>query len=167
MAINLSTLLGNLQSGTSVSASGAAIDFTGIPSNVKQIIVMLNGVSTNGTSIVQLQAGTSGGVVTSGYAACSSAIASVSVATIGVASGITLGENSTNTAASVRFAVFTLLNISGNTWNIIANGNLSNTPVTLLSSGSIALGATLDRVRLTTINGTDTFDAGSVNIIYQ
>jgi hypothetical protein len=33
--------------------------------------------------------------------------------------------------------------------------------------GSKSLSAALDRVRLTTVNGTDTFDAGSVNIMYE
>lgn len=40
--------------------------------------------------------------------------------------------------------------------------------VVLGFNGSIkTLSATLDRVRLTTVNGTDTFDAGLVNIIYE
>jgi hypothetical protein len=35
------------------------------------------------------------------------------------------------------------------------------------SAGSKTLSGTLDRVRITTVNGTDTFDAGSINILYE
>jgi len=38
---------------------------------------------------------------------------------------------------------------------------------TLSIAGTKTLSATLDRIRLTTVNGTDTFDAGSVNIMYE
>ena len=31
----------------------------------------------------------------------------------------------------------------------------------------LLLAGTLDRVRITTVNGTDTFDAGSINILYE
>ena len=59
--------LAPIVSGTAVaSTSGTSIDFTGIPSWVKRITVMLNGVSTSGTSIVQVQIG-SGSPTTSGY----------------------------------------------------------------------------------------------------
>ena len=34
-------------------------------------------------------------------------------------------------------------------------------------TGAVSLSGTLDRIRLTTVNGTDTFDAGSVNIMYE
>jgi hypothetical protein len=34
-------------------------------------------------------------------------------------------------------------------------------------SGSKTLAGTLDRIRITTVNGTDTFDAGQINILYE
>ena len=56
-----------ITSGTSqASTSGTSIDFTSIPSWVKRITLMFNGVSTNGTSNYQIQIG-SGSVTTSGY----------------------------------------------------------------------------------------------------
>jgi hypothetical protein len=33
--------------------------------------------------------------------------------------------------------------------------------------GQIELAATLTAVRITTVNGTDAFDAGSINILYE
>ena len=35
------------------------------------------------------------------------------------------------------------------------------------SASTVTLSATLDSVRITTVNGTDTFDAGSINILYE
>jgi hypothetical protein len=37
----------------------------------------------------------------------------------------------------------------------------------LFGGGTVTLGGTLDRVRITTVNGTDTFDAGTINILYE
>ena len=56
-----------LQSSTAqATTSGTSITFTGIPSWVKRITVMFNGVSTSGTSPVQIQLG-AGSVTTTGY----------------------------------------------------------------------------------------------------
>ena len=55
---NVGAVYNGLQTGTAVaSTSGTSNDFTSIPSWVKRITVMFNGVSTNGTSPVQLQIG--------------------------------------------------------------------------------------------------------------
>jgi hypothetical protein len=63
-----------LVSGTSVaSTSGTSIDFTGLPSWVKRITVMLDGVGTNGTSSPILQIGDSGGIENTGYVAIAAA----------------------------------------------------------------------------------------------
>jgi hypothetical protein len=34
-------------------------------------------------------------------------------------------------------------------------------------SGLVTLGGAMDRVRITSTNGTDTFDGGTVNIMYE
>ena len=36
-----------------------------------------------------------------------------------------------------------------------------------ICAGRVTLSGALDRVRVTTVNGTDTFDAGSINILYE
>jgi hypothetical protein len=57
-------------------------------------------------------------------------------------------------------------NLAANTW--IAAGLLtSDNPAILWTGGNVSLSGTLDRVRITTVNGTDTFDAGSINILYE
>jgi hypothetical protein len=57
--------------------------------------------------------------------------------------------------------------MGSNTW--IASGvtGFDDIAATTMTGGRKTLSGTLDRVRLTTVNGTDTFDAGSVNIMYE
>jgi hypothetical protein len=151
-----------ITSGTAVaSTSGTNIDFTSIPSWVKRITVMFNNVSTNGTNNILVQLG-SGSVTTTGY---------TSYAT----SGTSAFTNSTGllvtgafTAANTINGLMTICLITGNTWveNAITQNN-TGTAAGVISTGSIALSGTLDRVRITTIGGTDTFDAGTVNILYE
>lgn len=155
-----------LVQGTAVnSTSGTSIDFTGIPSWVKRVTVMFTGVSTNGSSIVQLQLG-SGSVTTTGYNAVSSYGTSAGQYISG-STGFFMEPTGVAGAGSVRYGsiVFTLL--SANIW--VSQGCLLNTAsgATVATSGQISLAGTLDRVRITTVNGTDTFDAGQINILYE
>lgn len=160
-----------LTSGTAVaSTSGTSIDFTSIPSWVKRITVMFDSVSTSGTSPPQIQIGDSGGVETTGYAGTSSAIAGGTAQAV-FTSGFGLGVNTSNWSSSVVVSgaiTISLLNSSTNNW--VASGSLGRsdaTGSTYFTSGGKSLSATLDRVRITTVNGTDTFDAGSINILYE
>jgi hypothetical protein len=161
---------GTIASGTSVaSTSGTSIDFTGIPSWAKRVTVIFNGVSTNGTSRKQIQLG-SGSVTTSGYLSMAAAIGinpNATNASGAVTTGFVLdGYAPTAATTSSGHAVFTL--ITGNTW--ICSGVLVDTAAVIASvtfGGNIALGGALDRVRITTVGGTDTFDAGSINILYE
>ena len=157
-----------ITSGTAVaSTSGTSIDFTSIPSWVKRITVMFNGVSTNGTSSLLLQMGTSGGIQNTGYSGMSGlANTSGSNAYPNITAGIPLGY-STMSAASAYSGSFTITNLSSNIWTV--SGNLATTSLLYLLcfAGAKDLAATLDRVRITTVNGTDTFDAGSINILYE
>ena len=151
--------------GTAVaSTSGTSIDFTGIPSWVKRVTVMFNGVSTNGASnyLVQLGAGsvTSSGYTGSGTSNADAAAVGATLYTSGF--GLRVGG-----AANAVSGAVTIQNITGNTW--VAYGVLGNTIAagTYSLGGNIALSNTLDRVRITTVNGTDTFDVGSINILYE
>jgi hypothetical protein len=146
------------------STSGTSIDFTSIPSWVKRITVMFNGVSNTGASSSMLiQLGTSSGVTTSGYVGASSLI-SATVTSQNYTTGFGSRSQDSNAVLSGLF-VITL--ISGNTWTAFGVLGNSNTATTVTSGGSVALAATLDRVRITSLNGTDTFDAGSINILYE
>jgi hypothetical protein len=153
-----------ITSGTAVaSTSGTSIDFTGIPSWVKRITVMFNGVSTSSTSNYLVQVGSTT-FQTTGYS--SRALrdgTSASTSTAGFLLTSSFG------AGSLNGGLVTLANISGNLWvftSILcdATGGNNNYAGGYMTS---ALSGALDRVRITTVNGTDTFDAGSINILYE
>jgi hypothetical protein len=154
-----------LTASAAVTASGTSVDFTSIPSWVTMIIVSLVGISTNGASLPQLQLGDSGGVETTGYLGAGGAIAAASAAAANATSGFIINRAD---AASVAHGsiMFTLADASTNTWAAHGVIGLSNSTFALIVGGSKALSATLDRVRITTVNGTDTFDAGTINVIY-
>ena len=150
-------------SGTAVaSTSGTSIDFTSIPSWVKRITVMFNGVSTNGTSNLLVQLGDSGGIETTGYV--SAANYSTNTNASGTAGFFIL--YGVPAAANTFQGCIIFCNLSGNIW--VMNGNMADDGDRNSSSaGAKTLSNTLDRVRITTVNGTDTFDAGSINILYE
>jgi hypothetical protein len=147
------------------TTSGTSIDFTSIPSWVRRITVLFTSVSTSGTSPVQIQIGDSGGVETTGYTGTHVSITAANIVNI---------QSYTNGAAligvlatSVRSGSMVITNIDGNQWQF-SSIHTNEDSGFLGFLGSIkTLSATLDRVRLTTVNGTDTFDAGLANIIYE
>jgi hypothetical protein len=148
------------------SLGPSVVDFTGIPSWVKRITVMFAGVSTNSTSVIQIQLGDSGGIETTGYLGAGGFIQNAG------ASGVTnftsgFAITSAVSAASVYHGSMTITLIGSNVW--VANGAFarSDSIVQNFGQGSKTLSDTLDRVRITTVNGTDVFDAGSINIQYE
>ena len=146
------------------STSGTSIDFTSIPSWVKRVTVMFSGVSTNGTSLIIIQLGTSSGVTTTGYTSAGVYVAG----STGSSGNVTTGFVTSNHASTtyVRNGHNLITNISSNNW--MHSSTLSTSSGELgVGAGSIGLSGTLDRVRITTVNGTDTFDAGSINILYE
>lgn len=159
------TGVGVLTSGTAVaSTSGTSIDFTSIPSWVKRITVIFNAVSTSGINPVQVQLGDSGGIETTGYTALAGGGATGVVVTSS-STGFII-DNSAATSGSSRNGNMIITNISGNTW--VYSGNQSDgTTRVIMFGGTKDLSGTLDRVRITTVGGTDTFDAGSINILYE
>lgn len=164
--LSATTITGAITSRSSQVVAGTSVDFTGIPSFVKRITVMFDGVSTSGTSNIQVQLGDSGGVETSGYRGSSMITASSALQTLAMTTGILVYDNGL-TAADLSNGVITILNITSNTWVFQGNVALSNTNETRLLAGAKTLSDTLDRIRITTVNGTDTFDAGTVNIMYE
>jgi hypothetical protein len=159
---------GAFVAGTAVaSTSGTSIDFTSIPSWVKRITVCFSGTSVSGSSIPLVQIG-SGSPTTSGY--LGSAGGSNNAGGNSVANFTTgFGTLDTGGSTIVLQGAMTirLMNSSTNLW--CATGTFGS-PVTTTAywmGGNVALSGVLDRVRITTVNGTDTFDAGSINILYE
>jgi len=146
------------------STSGTAIDFTSIPAWVKRITVMFNGVSTNGTSFVQVQLG-AGSILTSGYASCGVYTGGSGAAAAGSTTGLVGAPFPL--AVVVRSGTMVICAMGGNLWTMSCVQNGDSSTYAGYSGGSVSLSGTLDRLRITTVNGTDTFDAGSVNILYE
>ena len=158
--------LAPIVSGTAVTTtSGTAIEFTSIPSWVKRITVMFQGVSTNGTNFVFVQLGTgSTTYTTSGYLGAVNSANSITNQTVG------FGVVGQPTAANVLHGSATITNISGNNWVYAGTIYLSNTAGGGGGAGSVSLGAALTAIRI--IGGSagspsDTFDAGTINILYE
>lgn len=153
---------GSLTLGTAQnSTSGTSIDFTGIPSWVKRVTVMFNGVSTSGVTNYLIQVG-AGSVQATGY---SSYVIAAGTGVAGVTAGFPIGSGS---AGNTWTGIIAINLLSGSTW-IFQMPSLINVAgsTTNTGGGSVTLSGTLDRVRITTVNGTDTFDAGSINILYE
>lgn len=150
------------------TTSGTAHGFTTIPSGVKKITVVLDGVSVSGTSRLLLQLGTGGSYVTTGYQSSSANVygndqTSVITSTAGFI-------NESASASTLRSGTFTLFNITGNTWvanHVFGDSFATAAPGNVYGGGRVALSGAIDRLRITTVNGTDTFDAGTVNVFYE
>jgi hypothetical protein len=147
------------------TTTGTLIDFTNIPTWVKRITVMCERISTNGTSSLMVQVG-AGSVDVTNYAGQytiltnSAAVAGGSLSA-GFRSGVYNANTETNSGA------FTLTHMGANKW--MCTAQIANATYNSISTcaGVHDLAGTLDRVRITTVNGTDVFDAGSVNILYE
>ena len=145
------------------STSGTAIDFTNLPPWVKKITVMFQGTSHSATANILVQLGTgSTTYTTSGYLAatvnCENAGSTTSSSTAGF---IVF----TSAAAAIISGHMIITNISGNNW-VSSHTTKRNTTNLVFGGGDVSLGAVLTAVRITTTS-TDTFDAASVNILYE
>jgi hypothetical protein len=149
------------------STSGTTVDFTGIPSWAKRITLMLSGVSTSGTSNWLVQLGTASGIEATGYTSVGAYIGATPSGN-NYTTGFGLFITSTNHVMQGTITL-TQLSSTANTWTCFGGlaGSGQGAGYIYNTSGSKSLSAPLDRVRLTTVNGTDTFDAGSINILYE
>jgi hypothetical protein len=173
------TITGGSLSGTSGTltlgaaqntTSGTSIDFTDIPSWVKRVTVMLNGVSTNGTSPLRILIGTASSFETTGYdAAAILNIAGSSAATRATDAFPLEPASATYIVnGTTRHGAITISKLTANTFVVTGLFNTQQSGgLIVMLSGSKTLTDALTRIRLTTTNGTDTFDAGSVNIMYE
>jgi len=154
-----------ITSGTAqASTSGTSIDFTSIPSWVKRITVMFNSVSTNGSSILQIQLG-SGSIDATSYTGSAT---NIDNAIGGTANSTGFLLSDANSAASTMMGIATIALLGSNIWIFSSNGTLGSAAQSnTVGAGVKTLSGTLDRLRITTVNGTDTFDAGSINILYE
>ena len=150
------------------TTSGTSVECNGIPSWAKRVTVMLINTSTTGTSDMLLRLGTSSGIIATGYTSRFDAFSgSPSTQTETTGFGLIDGV----TAAALYNYVVTLTNFSGNTWMCSGVGSaatVTNTsPGMAYTSGHVTLPGYLDRISITTLAGTPTWDLGLINIVYE
>jgi hypothetical protein len=151
---------GSLTLATAQTASGTAVDFTGIPSWAKRITVMFNGVSGSGTSNFMVQLGDSGGIENTGYTGAVNRETNI----LGFSAGFILMFS--NVAAVTNTIQVIISNINSNNWICSFISTRSDNAVSY-GVGVKSLSDVLTQLRITTVNGTDTFDAGTINISYE
>jgi len=147
---------GSLTLETAQTASGTAVDFTSIPSWAKRITVMFSDLSLNVTDDLLVQIGDSGGIETTGYTSGSQNSVNSTIGYI-----IRIGA-----ASRLLNGAMYISNINSNSWISIHSGNIGSTN-DVYGGGTKTLSSTLDRIRVTSVTGTSTFDAGTINISYE
>jgi hypothetical protein len=147
---------------TVATTSGTSINFTGIPAWVERITVMFSNVSTNGSVNKLLQIGTSGGIQSTSYTS-TCAITGPTTAGTSSTAGYILWNSS---APETLYGHAIITHMGSNLWVCSSTCSL-NTSYMQIGGGSVTLSGTLDRIRFTTTNGTDAFDAGSMNILLE
>ena len=164
---SISTPIQPMVSGTANTSitGGTIVPFPSIPSWAKRITVMFSGVSTNGSSNPLIQVGTSGSATTTGYSG--SAVNLSNAGSIGVSSYTAgFGLNYSNASNTIHGHLL-LTNLTGNHWVASYNFAVPSTAGICTGAGNITLAGALDYLRVTTVNGTDAFDAGSINIMWE
>ena len=146
---------------TQATTSGTTKDFT-FPAGTRQITMEFVGVSKSGTSNILIQLGDAGGIEATGYLGASSA---VTISTTNYTTGFGLDMA---VATYVVHGTVTLTLVDSATFTWVASGTLgqSDIGVAIVTAGSKSLSAELTTVRVTMVNGTDTFDAGLIGASY-
>ena len=158
----LQASLGVGTANTSVSG-GTVIAHTGIPSWARRVTIMYSGLSTSGSNPIIIQVG-SGTFKTTDYLGA----AAVIEGSTGYTTGFGIGNTNVNQNDLHHGSmVLTLLDSSTNTWVASGTGARSDGVEVGLTGGAIALAGALDRIRFTTSTGTDQFDAGMTNIMWE
>lgn len=147
------------------TTSGTSKTFSGIPSTVKRITLMMEDVSTNGSDAIYLQLGDSGGIENTNY------IGTVTSSTPTVGQHNTAFVLTTSPSGSRKWYIvahLNLINSSTNTWMIEgSSGSVAGaSPVSAYFVGAKALSATLTQLQISGSAG-GTFDLGKVNISYE
>ena len=157
---------GGIRVGTTTNTtSGTSIDFTSLPSGINRFTLLFNQVSTNGTSYKLIRVGKASGFVSSGYQSASSIIYGSNSAEVASSTAGFLIRSDVASEVFSGSASFHLLDNTNDIWTY--SSVLGTATRTWHSAGYCSLGGELTQVRLTTVNGSDTFDNGSINIFYE
>jgi hypothetical protein len=160
------TGVGVLTSATAVaSTAGTSITFTGIPSWVKRVTVMLQGVKNSASSNISFKLGTSGGIISTGYLGCTVQTGGSTTSPATNFSTEFKGQIANTSALYHGSIVFN--NLNSNVWVCGGMLSLSNDVYATSINGSVDLGNILTQLQISTSAGAGTFTAGSINILYE
>jgi hypothetical protein len=135
-----------------------------IPVEATEIVVLFNGLSLSGTDDILVQIGppAPAGVETTGYSARSSSL-STGVGTVGSTAGFIIWAQNAAVFTSGRMELNRFSSAS-TTW--VATHDTQNASFTTTGAGLKLLASNLGRIRVTR-SGTNTFDSGSVNVMWR
>lgn len=151
------------QTVASTTITIVGVDFYNIPSTAKRVTLMFSNVSvTTGSSNVNIQLGTGSPptFVATGYLGAQATGAGTLTA---MTTGFLVSSNTT-AADNMNGNVY-ITNVNGNTWSETSALCGAVSPSLRWGAGSLPLAAPLTSIRVTL--GTDTFDSGTINILYE
>lgn len=150
-----------------VTLSGSSVDFTGIPATARRVTLMINGLSTNGTTVPLIQIGDAGGIESSGYLGGTIVVAGTSSSAGNHTAGVGLSSSSWAAAITLGGAViFSLMDSDTNLWSVMGSLGRIEGPGAHTLGYTKALSETLTQLRLTT-NSANVFDAGTASISWE
>ena len=157
-------LVNSLTSGTALSASGATVSFTAIPTWANRITVTLTNVGTVGAGIPAIRAG-NGSYENSGYTATNVNVNAGS--TGGAASALTSWDLITTGASGYVYSgTIIITKQSGLTYTISSQLSYATTALAF-TSGYKTFSGLITQLQILMSTGADTFDAGTINIMYE
>ena len=150
--------------GASKTASGSSVDFTAIPSWVNRITVQIAGLSYAAAGVGVIRIGSSSTLVTTGYTTANTSVTSVPAVTM---TSITNGLGTINTSAgsTVIYGSYVLTLMGSNLWQYNGQTARSGDDTLNFGNGYITLAGALDVLSL--VATSSTFDAGTINILYE
>ena len=146
-----------------ISGSPTSLPYTDIPSWVRRITIMFSGVSLSASANIVVRIGDSGGIENTGYVSTSAVV--VNAAATAVANDTTGFVIRMTAAAAIFSGHMVLTNATGNLW-ISSHSGKTTTTNAAFGGGDKTLSDTLTQLTITSTS-TDSFDAGTVNVLYE
>lgn len=157
--------------GNQTLSGTTAATYTGIASWARRVTVVIDGASSSGTSALRLQFGTAGGFVTSGYTLVQTYSGTSGGGTTSSNGGGFEIYSDWGSAANTWMGAYQLylINPSNNRWvcSAVLGNYYTSGGYSYNLTGYVTLSASLTQLRLTSQNGTDSFDNGTVNVFYE
>lgn len=147
------------------TTSGTSVTIGSIPSWAKRVTLMLNGVKSTGTSAKMVRLGVGGTPETTNYFACGMGYTGAAVSAVTYTAGF--GLNNTNNSTDGYYGSLIFTHMGGDVWTLQGSGSCGTVSTGFTCSGTKDLAGVLDSISITTVGGTDTFTAGSINVLYE